>query len=273
MLRALYNGVSGMTAQQSMLDVGSNNIANINTTGFKKSEISFNDLIYQQMGAEGIPAVPSNGTGGGTGANGATPPVVAPTSGTGVRVAATMRDFRQGSLLQTGRPLDVAIDGQGFFKVTLPDGTSAYTRDGSFNVDANGNLVTLQGYQVAPNITVTTPYSAIEITRDGNVNVTDSQGNVTNAGQLELYTFNNPEGLVALGDNLYATSAASGQETQIDLSQNSSVSLRAGYLEGSNVNPAEEMTRLIVAQRAYEMNAGTVRTADQIWGLANSLVK
>lgn len=273
MLRALYNGVSGMTAQQSLLDVGSNNIANINTTGFKKSEVSFNDLIYQQMGAEGIPAVPATGTAAGTGANGTTPPVVAPTAGTGVRVAATVRDFRQGSLLQTGRPLDVAINGQGFFKVTLPDGSSAYTRDGSFNVDANGNLVTLQGYPVSPGISVTPPYSAIEITRDGNVNVTDNQGNVTNAGQIQLYNFNNPEGLVALGDNLYAASAASGQETQIDLSQTSTTSLRAGYLEGSNVNPAEEMTRLIVAQRAYEMSANTVRTADQIWSLANNLNK
>ena len=272
MLRALYNGVSGMTAEQSLLDVGSNNIANINTTGFKKSEVSFSDLVYQQLGAEGIPAVPGT-AGAAVGANGTTPPVIAPTAGSGVQVAATMPDFRQGNLVETDRPLDVAINGQGFFKVELPDGTYAYTRDGAFNVDADGNLVTLQGYKVSPGITVTVPYRAISIGLDGSVNVTDDQGNTTSAGQIELYDFNNPAGLVPLGDNLYAASAASGQENQIDLSQNSAVSLRGGFLEGSNVNPAEEMTRLIVAQRAYEMNANTVRTADQIWSLANSLNK
>lgn len=252
MLRAISTGMTGLLAQQARLDVGAHNLANINTTGYKAQGVSFADLVYQQMGREGIPAQREGG---------ATPP-----EGGGVYVAATPRDFSPGSLVQTGRPLDVAIRGRGFLQVRLPDGRFAYTRNGCLTLDSQGRLVTLQGHILDPPITLPPDFQSLTLHFDGRVTITTSNGQQEEVGRLTLYAFNNPAGLLALGEGLYLPTAASGEAVVDETS-----TLAQGFLEASNVDLAREMGTLLETQRAYQLNARVIRAADEMWEMANSL--
>ncbi|BAF69724.1 flagellar basal-body rod protein FlgG [Nitratiruptor sp. SB155-2] len=257
MIRALWTSASGMQAQQTNLDVVSNNIANVNTTGFKQSRANFEDLIYQNIKDPGV----ENGNGNRL-----------PTGiqiGLGVRVADVAKIFSQGSLKHTERDLDVAIQGKGFFKIELPGGGEAYTRAGNFQIDNEGNLVTDQGYKVLPNIQINAPETlvGISISPNGKVVAVRSEGvgqTTEELGQLKLYRFINPAGLKAIGGNLFVQSEASAEPIEGDPDTNGFGKLSQGFLEMSNVNIVEEMVNLIVAQRAYEMNSKGITTADEM---------
>lgn len=250
MLRALRVGATGMNCQQLMIDTISNNLANVNTTGFKKQRAQFQDLYYHAI----------------TAASGA-----ATTLGTGVRTAATSRSFRQGNLESTGDPLNVAIEGDGFFEVQVPDGV-AYTRDGSFHLDGLGRLCTSSGYVVGRGFGHTVPAGAtdITITESGTI-LGKVGGNDRELGQLSLSLFPNPAGLEACGGNLFRETPVSGKAVPYVPGQGGAGILRGGYLETSNVEIVTEMVNLIVAQRAFELNSKTVETADQMWGIANNM--
>lgn len=252
-MRSLSTAGTGMLAQQTNVDVISNNIANMNTTAFKRQRAEFQDLLYQQVARPG----------GGTGGEARAPSGIQ--IGAGVRTAGTYRIAEQGALSQTGNRYDVAIQGKGYFAVTLPDGGTAYTRAGSFQLSDQGELVTSDGYPVQPGITV--PADAVDVTvsKTGEVQV-KTAGNVELAtvGQIQLATFVNEAGLEALGGNLLVETAASGQATIASPGEPGMGSLSQGFLESSNVNPVAEITALITAQRAYEMNSRVVKTADEM---------
>jgi flagellar basal-body rod protein FlgG len=260
MLRALYSAAAGMQSQQMNLDVISNNLANANTTGFKASKLEFQDLLYQNTKEAG------SQQGGGN---------MLPTSmqvGQGSVPAATERSFAQGNLSQTGNPLDLAIQGQGFFEVQMPDGTLAYTRDGSFQTDASGRIVTSDGYPVQGGFTaVPAGTTGITITASGTVTYTGSGGSTTS--QLEIARFTNPGGLDAVGHNLYQETPASGSAELGQPSQNGFGQVQQGSLELSNVSVVQEMVNLILAQRAYEVNSKAVQAADEMMQESNNLQK
>ena len=253
MIRSLWISKTGLDAQQTQMDVISNNLANVSTAGFKRSRAVFEDLLYQTMRQPG--AQSSQQTQLPTGLQ----------IGTGVRPVATERIFTQGNMQQTGNELDVAIQGQGFFQVLLPDGSTAYTRDGSFHMDAQGQLVTSSGFPVQPAITI--PANALNITigRDGTISVTQS-GNAapTQVGALQLATFVNPAGLEARGENLYFETASSGTPNTVTPGANGAGMLAQRYVEASNVNVVEELVNMIQTQRAYEINSKAVQTSDQM---------
>jgi len=249
---SLYSAATGMEAQELNLNTIANNLANVNTPGFKKSKIEFQDLLYTK------PRTSGTDTGGGN---------LLPTGvevGNGARVAATSKVFTQGQVTQTGEQLDVAIQGDGFFEVQQPDGTIAYTRDGSFKLNATGQVVTaeglpvLSGFQAIPSGT-----TSIDISQSGSVSLTSSSGTPTTF-QLTLARFANEPGLQSLGGNLYASTAASGTATTGQAGTNGFGTTLQGYLEGSNVNIVEEMVNLITAQRAYEINSKSVQASDQM---------
>ena len=254
MMRALYSAASGMIAQQYNMDTISNNLANVDTAGFKNNLARFQDLIYQTLQAPGAPIGPS----------------IVPVGqdvGLGVKVGSSEKIFTQGSLMQTSNPFDVAIQGDGFFQVTLPDGTTAYTRDGSFKVDANGSVVTANGYFVQPQITV--PQNALpgsfQIGSDGTVTV-DVQGSTQpqQLGQLTLARFINNAGLAPQGNNLFLQTAASGPPIVTQPGLNGAGTLAGSTLENSNVQVVNEIVNMIVAQRAYEANSKAIGAADQM---------
>lgn len=247
-------GRTALRAQQASLAVTANNIANVNTTAFKAGRPCFADLMYQQLAPRVIPL-----------GQGAAQAVV----GGGSAVTAVLRDHAQGVLLTTGRTLDLAVDGEGFFGVTLPDGGTLYTRDGSFYLDAEGRLVNAAGYPVAPGITVEGAVE-VEIRPDGTVMVTGADGATEEAGRLVLYTFANPAGLEPRGENLYAATDASGAPQEMAPGEGAG-SIRSGRLEASNTDLAGEMVALILAQRAYQAAARTVQAADDMWAQANEL--
>src|SRR5579862_3077703 len=254
MMRALYSAASGMIAQQYNMDTISNNLANVNTTGFKLNSAHFQDLIYQQLQAPGAPIGPS------------TVPV-GQDVGLGVKVGSSEKIFTQGSLVQTANPLDLAIEGDGFFQVTLPDGTTAYTRDGSFKEDASGAVVTANGYFLQPQITI--PQNAIAgsltVTQDGNVTVNvPGSSQPQQLGQITLARFVNNAGLQPHGTNLFTQTAASGPPIVTQPGLNGSGVLQAGYLENSNVQIVNEIVNMIVAQRAYEANSKAIGASDQM---------
>lgn len=259
MIRALWTSASGMHAQQQNIDVISNNLANVNTAGFKGATLQFEDLMYA-----------TERTPGARTADGVETPVGLQV-GYGSRATATTRAFTQGELQRTENNLDVAISGRGFFQIQMPDGTFAYTRDGSFARSAEGQLVTKQGYAIvgAPQLDPTA--TEVTILRDGTVTqVVNSV--VQQAGQLTLSNFANPEGLRALGGNLLGETEASGPaEAGILPGQNGTGVIAQGYLELSNVKVVEEMVRMIQAQRAYEVNSKAIQSADEMMGLANNL--
>lgn len=251
MMRSLWTASTGMIGQQFNVDVISNNLANVNTTAFKKDRVDFEDLMYQRMLLAGTP---TSGD------------AVIPTGiqvGLGTRVAATQKMFEQGSLKRTGNPLDVAIEGDGFFRVTLAGGTTAYSRDGSFKLDSTGRVVTSDGDPLADAITIPQDATAILVTTDGTVSV-QQPGAVAPAqiGTITIAKFVNPAGLGAVGQNLYLETASSGAPIEAQPQTEGLGALRQGFLEMSNVQVVESMVDLITAQRAYEVNSRSIQTSD-----------
>jgi flagellar basal-body rod protein FlgG len=253
-MRALSIAASGMQAQQLNVDVISHNIANMNTTSYKRQRAEFQDMLYQNMERPGSTSSASGG--------------VLPLGiqlGVGVRADAVGRITEQGGISATGNPYDLAINGRGYFQITMPSGQTGYTRAGNLAVNADGQMVTADGYAVEPSITVPQEATAIQITRDGIVEVTVAgQTDPQQIGQLEIASFINPAGLEAIGDNLYLETPASGTATTATPGSPGLGTLMQGYLELSNVNAVEEISALIVAQRAYEMNARVITAADEM---------
>jgi flagellar basal-body rod protein FlgG len=253
-MRSLDIGATGMLAQQLNVDVISNNIANMTTTGYKRQRAAFQDLIYQNIDRPG-----STSSDAGT---------TVPSGlqlGLGVRSGAVYRMHGQGALRITENPLDVAITGEGLFQIQLPSGDTAYTRDGTFQVNENGELVTTQGFAVDPGITIPADATDSDINASGEVLVSvPGQTTPSNVGQIQLANFVNPTGLEAIGDNLFLETDASGAPTTGNPAEEEFGALRQGSLEQSNVNVVEEITELITAQRAYEMNSKVISTSDEM---------
>jgi flagellar basal-body rod protein FlgG len=253
-MRALDIAASGMLAQQMNVDVISHNIANMNTTAYKRQRADFEDMLYQNLERPGATSS----------ASGAILPMGIQL-GVGVQADAVARINEQGGLAQSANPYDLAINGQGFLQVQLPSGSTAYTRAGNFAVNADGELVTADGYPIEPSITIPPETTGVQITRDGIVEVTMSgQTDPQQVGQIELASFINPGGLEAIGDNLYLETPASGSPNTATPGSPGLGVLMQGYLEISNVNAVEEISSLIVAQRAYEMNARVITAADEM---------
>ncbi len=263
MMRSLWTAATGMVAQQYNIDTISNNLSNVNTTGFKKNRADFEDLIYQHQVLAGTPATAVSEIP--TGVN----------FGSGVRVAATQKLFEQGSLQHSGNKFDIAITSEvGFFKILMPDGTFGYSRDGSFKVDSRQQVVTSNGYLLEPPITLPPGSINNTLTVSENGEVTIKIGDdirPTRIGQVDLYRFVNPAGLQAIGRNLFKETVASGPEIQGTPGMDGMGSLLQGYLEMSNVKIVEEMVNMIVAQRAYESNSKSVTTSDSMLGTAISM--
>lgn len=253
MIRSLWISKTGLDAQQMQMDVISNNLANVSTSGFKKSRAVFEDLLYQNIRQVGSQSSQQSQLPSGL------------QLGTGVKPVATERIFTQGNLQETGNDKDVAIQGQGFFQILLPDGTTAYTRDGSFQVDSQGQLVTASGFPVQPSITIPANAQSLSIGRDGIVSITTPNSTAsTQVGQIQLATFINPAGLQAKGENLYVETTASGNPNTNTPGTNGAGLLSQGYVETSNVNVVEELVSMIQTQRAYEINSKAITTSDQM---------
>ncbi len=259
MNQGLWVAKTGLDAQQTRMAVVSNNLANVNTTGFKQDRAVFEDLLYQNIRQSGGQS--SQDT-------------ILPSGmslGTGVRVVATEKLFTQGSVLQTGNAMDVAINGRGFFQVLKPDGEIAYTRDGTFQLNAQGEIVNSSGYLVQPGITIPDGSQSITIGVDGVVSVKIAgQPTPTQVGSLEVSDFINPVGLQAVGENLYIETAASGSAQSGTPGLNGIGSITQGALEGSNVNVVSELVNMIETQRAYEMNSKAISTSDQMMQYINN---
>jgi flagellar basal-body rod protein FlgG len=253
MMRSLWISKTGMEAQQTQLDTISHNLANVSTNGYKKSHAVFEDLMYQNMRQ--------------TGSN-SSEQTTLPTGlqlGLGTRAVATSRSFTQGNLQQTGNPLDLAVRGNGFFEIQMPDGTTGYTRDGSFQVNAQGQLVTNNGYLVNPGITVPATATSVSVGNDGTVTASlPGQSLPQTIGQIQLASFVNPAGLDPKGQNLYAETAASGTPSAAAPGTNGLGQLSQGFVETSNVNVVEELVSMIQTQRAYELNSKAIQTSDQM---------
>jgi flagellar basal-body rod protein FlgG len=257
----LRTSASGMKAQQLMVDTIANNLANVNTTGFKRSRVSFEDVLYETL--EGARTV-----------NPADAQTLAPVQiGKGVRLAAILRLHTQGAPEQTGRPLDLTIEGDGLFQVQKPDGSTAYTRDGSFTVSDTGAIVTNGGYKLIPNVSLPQDAQGITISPSGMVSATSGSGTAMDLGRIELARFVNPSGLMSLGENLYAETAASGQPVTGFAQEQGFGRVLQGMLEGSNVEIVTEMTDMIAAQRAYEINAKAIRAGEDMMQATNELIR
>ncbi|MFD1696644.1 flagellar basal-body rod protein FlgG [Roseibium aestuarii] len=259
-MKALHIAATGMKAQETNVEIISNNVANMRTTGYKRLRADFQDLLYENQRRVG-----SQTSSAGT---------IVPTGvqvGSGVKLAATSRIMTQGTLEQTDKELDLAIRGEGFFQIQLPDGTTAYTRDGSFERDSDGNLVTVDGYAVQPAINIPQDGTDLSISADGTVQVTDATGAQVTLGQLNLARFVNKSGLESIGDNLYLATDASG-DAQVDIPGNDNFGdLQQGYVESSNVEAVTEISDLIAAQRAYEMNSKIIQAADEMLSTTSNL--
>lgn len=260
MIRSLWIARTGLDAQQTQLDVISNNLANVSTNGFKRARAVFEDLLYQNMRQPG--AQTSQQTQVPTGLQ----------LGTGARPVATARIFTQGNLQKTDNTLDVAINGNGFFQVLLPDGTTGYTRDGSLHKDNQGQIVTSDGYPLQPNITVPADAQSVSIGNDGTVTITQpGSAAATEIGSIQLASFVNNGGLLSIGQNLYLETAASGAPTPNAPGTNGAGIVVQGYVETSNVNVAEELVTMIQTQRAYELNSKVISTSDTMLGRLTQL--
>ncbi len=259
MQRSLFTGATGMTAQQLNLDVIANNLANVNTTAFKRSRVDFQDLLYQTLRAPG--AVSAEGLEIPSGIQ----------LGHGVGVASITKVFLQGSFTQTGNSLDLAIEGDGFYQITLPDGEIGYTRDGSFKLNRDGTIVTADGFPLEPEVTI--PEDAVNITvgNDGTISVTLSDGTTDELGQIELARFINPAGLLSQGRNLFRESEASGDPILSVPGEEGAGTIRQGFLESSNVSVVDEIVQLIITQRAFEVNSSVIRTSDEMLQTANNM--
>jgi flagellar basal-body rod protein FlgG len=261
-MRSLSIASTGMLAQQTNVDVISNNIANMNTTGFKRQRAEFEDLLYQQVSRPGA-ATSADGTKVPSGIQ----------IGAGVKTGGVYRITEQGALTSTGNAYDMAIDGPGYFQVSLPSGDIGYTRAGSFQLSDQGELVTTDGYRVQPDITIPQGALSVTVSKTGEVQVKlAGQAEMQTVGQLELATFMNEAGLEAIGSNLFLESGSSGQPNISTPGQPAFGTLSQGFIEASNVNPVSEITSLITAQRAYEMNSRVVKTADEMLQTANQTV-
>lgn len=259
MISALKIAATGMQAQQLNVDVLSNNISNLNTTAYKKQQTAFKDLLYQSR----------IGVGSLTSETGTTAPTGAQT-GLGVAIGSIYRVMTQGSVVQTGGTYDIAIQGRGYFNVTMPDGETQYTRDGTFQIDQNGALVTKEGYLVDPSITV--PDNAVDVTINELGVVSGSvDGTVTQFGTITLSMFQNEAGLEATGGNRFRQTESSGTAVTTNVSENGSGTLLQFHVEGANVDPIESITELITAQRAYELNSRVISTADEMLSAANQI--
>ncbi|ATQ75623.1 flagellar basal-body rod protein FlgG [Massilia violaceinigra] len=253
MIRSLFIAKTGLEAQQTNLDVITNNLANVSTNGFKRSRAVFEDLLYQNVRQPGAQSSQQTQLPSGQ------------QIGTGVRAVAVERIHTQGNPQQTGNSKDVMVNGAGFFSVLMPDGTAAYTRDGSFQSDSNGQLVTSSGFVVQPAITVPANAQSLTVGRDGTVSVTLPGTNApSQIGSLQLTTFVNPAGLESKGENLYVETGASGNANTNTPGTNGAGVLLQGYVETSNVNVVEEMVNMIQTQRAYEINSKAITTSDQM---------
>ena len=262
MIRALYTAASGMTAQQQNIDNVAHNLANVNTTGFKKSRVEFEDLVYDQTK---VPGAPTSTT--------AEAPIGLET-GLGVRAVGTARDFSRGNLKSTSSPLDLAIEGDGFFQVQLPTGDIGYTRDGSFHLNGEGSMVTSEGYQLEPQISIPANATSISISKTGIVSVSiPGQSAAQQVGTLELASFQNPAGLRAMGGNLFVTSTASGEPQVGAAGEEGRGALQQGFTEDSNVSVVEEMINMILGQRAYEANSRVIKAADEMLQQVNQIVR
>lgn len=260
MIRALWTAASGMQGQQKSIDVVANNLANVNTTGFKRSRADFQDLMYQNLKSTGSPA--TNATQVPTGIQ----------IGLGSRLAAVTKIFTAGDMTQTGNELDIAIEGNGFFPITLPDGTLGYSRAGAFKRDSTGQVVTSDGNPLSPAITIPNNATKINIGSDGTVSVqVAGQSAATTIGTIQLASFSNPSGLSSQGKNIYLPTDSSGAATTSTPGQNGTGTIAQGLLEMSNVNVAEEMVNMIVGQRAYEINSKAVTASDEMLQTANNL--
>ncbi|KLE00728.1 flagellar basal-body rod protein FlgG [Aliarcobacter butzleri] len=260
MIRGLYTAATGMNAMQHQIDVTSNNIANVNTTGFKKDRAEFQDLMYESL----------NYTAGRT-----TQTTLNPTGidvGLGVRISNIQKEFTEGDLKPTGNPLDIAIAGKGFFQITLPSGETAYSRNGNFKPNEEGTIVNGNGYPLQPEIVVPNNVKDISVGTDGLVTAKDPQtGDTVELGQITLADFINPAGLTPLGDSLFMQSEASGPVVEGDPTTEQFGSLKQSMLESSNVKLVNEMVDLITAQRAYEANSKAITTADNMLDIVNRL--
>ena len=260
MIRSLWIARTGLDAQQLQIDNIANNLSNVSTNGYKRSRAIFEDLLYQTLRQPG--AQSSQQTNIPTGLQ----------LGTGVRPVATEKIHTQGNLQRTDNPLDMAINGQGFFQVLLPDGTTGYTRDGSFHKDNQGNVVTSSGYPLQPNIVLPQDTLSVTVAKDGIVTITQpGSAAVTQVGQLQLASFVNPAGLQSMGENLYLETAASGAPTPNTPGTNGVGVLNQSFVETSNVNVAEELVQMIQTQRAYELNSKVISTSDQMLGRLSQL--
>ncbi|MFH1625982.1 MAG: flagellar basal-body rod protein FlgG [Pseudomonadota bacterium] len=262
MIRAIWIGASGMEAQQLNVDVISNNLANVNTAGFKRSRADFQDLLYQTLRPAGVAS--SSSTQIPTGMQ----------LGQGTRPVAIQKIFMQGDYQQTGNDLDMAIDGSGFFQVLQPNGEVAYTRAGSFKMDSEGRVVTSDGYTLEPEITIPSDTLSITVGTDGTVSVMQAgQTDPTEVGTIQLAKFANPAGLNSIGRSLYLPTSASGEASTGTPGSSGFGTISQGYLEMSNVSVVEEMVNLIIGQRAYEVNSKAIQTADQMLQMANNIVR
>jgi len=258
--RALKTAASGMYAQQLNVDAIANNLANVNTTAFKDTRVEFQDLMYETLRATGMPDQ-----------LGGTPPAELQV-GDGTVPSSTTRNFTQGALTQTNNQLDFAIQGDGFFRIRMPDGTEAYTRDGSFKINGDGNLVTSNGYIVEPGLTIPQDTTSVMVNADGSLQATVSgQTNPVTLGQIEFAKFVNPAGLHALGSDLYQETISSGTPILGNPGSTGFGNIQQGYLETSNVSVVTEMVNMITAERAYELNSKAIQTADSMMQLANNL--
>jgi len=260
-LQALYTASTGMQAQEMRMSNIANNLSNLNTTGFKASRESFEDLMYEQVKTPGTK----------NGANTTAP--VGIQLGNGTRTAGIYKNFVQGDFVQSGKELDVAIEGQGFIQVTLDNGEIAYTRDGSLRLNQDGALVNNEGLLVTPNITVPSTATSLTIGKDGTVTASEAGAAApTDLGTLSLVLFQNPAGLKSIGRNLYQETSASGSPSTVNPGQSGAGTLVQGFLENSNVNVAEELISMIVAQRSYEANSKVMSTANEMMRASNNIV-
>jgi flagellar basal-body rod protein FlgG len=253
MIRSLWVAKTGLEAQQTNVDVISNNLANVSTNGFKRQRPVFEDLLYQTLRQPGAQSTQQTQVPSGL------------QLGTGVRPVATARIFTTGNLQNTGNPLDLAVNGNGFFQVTLPDGSVSYTRDGAFQLDSQGQVVTSNGYPLQPTITIPPNALSITVGSDGTVSVLAAGATApTQVGQIQLANFINPAGLQARGENLFLETAASGTAQTNVPGTNGLGALNQGFVETSNVNVTEELVNLITAQRAFEINSRSIQSSDQM---------
>jgi len=260
MIRSLWIARTGLDAQQTKLDVIANNLANVSTNGFKRGRAVFEDLLYQTLRQPGAQSSQQTQIPSGL------------QLGTGARPVTTARIHTQGNLEQTGNALDIGINGPGFFQITLPDGTIAYTRDGSFQKDSQGQIVTSNGYPLQPAVTIPADAISLTIAKDGTVSVVQAGSSAaTQIGTIQVATFINPGGLQSTGENLYVETAASGSPTANTPGLNGAGVLNQFYVETSNVNVAEELVSMIQTQRAYELNSKVISTSDAMLGRLTQL--